>query len=162
MAADVRHQPAPRLRRHEGVCAVDDRGTSRGFTLVYEPEAWVWHKHRRDMSSLRRQIYAYSKGHIAYHLTTWLRDGDARALSHLFLLMPPWRVWQILRIIARQLRGTNTYSLSMLLVEIAGNLVGPFALWQSRRRVTWEARSAPSMRGWLKEDKLTSVVHDAN
>lgn len=113
-----------------------------GFKVIYEPNAWVWHKHRREMSSLRRQIYAYSKGHVAYHLTTWLRDRDARALLHVFVLMPPWRVLQMLRLLGQQLRGTKSYSISMLLLEIAGNLVGPFALWQSRQRVLREGRTS--------------------
>jgi len=47
-----------------------------GYTIVYEPAACVWHKHRRDLPELRRQIFNYSKGHVAYHLTTILRDRD--------------------------------------------------------------------------------------
>src|SRR5687768_11727714 len=39
-------------------------------TIVYDPTAWVWHRHRRDDAALRHQIYSYSKGHVAYHLTT--------------------------------------------------------------------------------------------
>ena len=43
-----------------------------GYTIVYEPAAWVRHKHRRDLPGLRRQLFGYSKGHVAYHLTTLL------------------------------------------------------------------------------------------
>ncbi|RIK41393.1 MAG: glycosyl transferase family 2 [Chloroflexi bacterium] len=112
-----------------------------GFSMVYEPAAVVLHKHRREMAALRRQLYDYSKGHVAYHLTTWLRDGDIRALFHVFCLMPPWRVWQIIRLLINEVRGTNNYSLSLLLLEIRGNLAGAFALWRSRRRVAREGRS---------------------
>src|SRR5205814_10222425 len=59
-----------------------------GYTIVYEPTAWVWHRHRRDRESLKDQIYSYSKGHVAYHLTTWLRDGDRRAFVRLAYSLP--------------------------------------------------------------------------
>lgn len=112
-----------------------------GYALVYEPAAWVWHKHRRDLPALRRQIYAYSKGHVAYHLTTWLRDGDVRGLVHVLCLLPPYRLWQLGGLVWASLRGTKRYPFSLLLLEIAGNLAGPVALWQSRRRVAREGRS---------------------
>ncbi len=113
-----------------------------GYTLVYEPNAVVLHKHRRELSALRRQLYDYSKGHVAYHLTTWLRDGDLRALFHVCCLLPPWRIFQLGKLCWRQLRGDNPYSLSLLALEIRGNLAGPLGLWRSRRRVAHEGRSA--------------------
>lgn len=102
-----------------------------GHTIVYEPAAYVWHRHRRDRASLRRQIYAYSKGHVAYHLTTLLRDGDGRALVRLGYSLP--KVYAA-RTYGR-LRGWSEYPLSLILVEIAGTLAGPFALWRARRKV---------------------------
>ena len=100
-------------------------------TIVYEPTAWVWHRHRSDDRALRHQIYCYSKGHVAYHLTTWLRDGDRRALIRLGYSLPKIylrRSWV-------RLRGWSDYPLSLILVEIAGTLAGPWSLWQARRRV---------------------------
>jgi O-antigen biosynthesis protein len=110
-----------------------------GYTLVYEPEAYVWHKHRRDMAALRRQLYNYSKGGPAYHLTTVLRDGDLRGLYRIIVELPRAFKWRI----KEWLRGRSDYPLSLILLEIRGNLVGPWALWQSRRRVKQEGRSAP-------------------
>jgi len=110
-----------------------------GYTLVYQPEAYVWHKHRRDMPALRRQIYNYSKGHVAYHLTTLLRDRDWRAITRLMLELPRAYVYRI----RSRLRGRSVYPLSMLCIEVLGNLVGPVALWRSRRRVRRQGRSAP-------------------
>lgn len=100
-------------------------------TIVYDPRAWVWHRHRRDDAALRHQIYAYSKGHVAYHVTTLLRERDPRALVRLGYTLPKTyfaRAWS-------RLRGNSEYPLSLILVEIAGSLAGPWALWQSRRRV---------------------------
>lgn len=109
-----------------------------GQAIVYEPSAWVWHRHRTEMASLRRQIYAYSKGHVAYHLTTWWRDGDWRALSRLGWSLPKTylgRAWH-------RLRGHSEYPLSLIALEMLGNLTGPWALWQARRRVRRLGRSA--------------------
>jgi GT2 family glycosyltransferase len=100
-------------------------------TIVYEPTAFVWHRHRRDDRALRHQIRCYSTGHVAYHLTTLLRDGDRRALVRLGYSLPKT---YIRRAFAR-LRGRSDYPLSLILTEIAGTLAGPWALWQSRRRV---------------------------
>lgn len=110
-----------------------------GYSLVYEPNAYVWHRHRRDMKALRRQIYNYSKGHVAYHLTTLLRDHDLRAAAQLALGLPRAHVWKI----KERLRGRSPYPLSLILLELIGNLIGPVALWRSRRRVKREGRSDP-------------------
>jgi GT2 family glycosyltransferase len=108
-----------------------------GFTLVYEPDAYVWHTHLRDHKALRRQIYNYSKGHVSYHLTTLFRDGDRRAIIRLLYELPCSYLMRSLSC----LRGRSDYPFSLILLEIRGNLAGPFALWRSRRRVRREGRS---------------------
>ncbi len=110
-----------------------------GYTLVYQPTAYVWHKHRRDMTALRRQIYNYSKGHVAYHLTTLIRDHDLRALFRLMVELPWTYLWRI----RQRLLGGSDYPLVLVLIEIAGNLAGAWALWRSQRRVKRDGRSAP-------------------
>jgi O-antigen biosynthesis protein len=116
-----------------------------GHPLVYEPSAYVWHRHRRSMPELRRQLYGYSKGHVAYHLTTLLRDGDRRALVRLAQL-PRWYARQLSRWAWARLRGRRHYPLGLILLEILGHAVGPWSLWQSRRRVRREGRSGPPGR----------------
>lgn len=110
-----------------------------GYTIVYEPAAYVWHKHRCGMPALRRQLYNYSKGHVAYHLTTLLRDHDLRGLVRITIELPQLYI----RRINWWFRGWGTYPLSLILLEIAGNLAGPWSLWQSRRRVKREGHSGP-------------------
>ena len=122
-----------------------------GYTLVYRPSAFVWHRHRRSMKALRRQLYNYSKGHVAYHLTTLLRDGDKRALWHLLFHLPKYRLWQFLKyglqfISGSWFRGGDHFPLHLTLIEIWGNLVGPWALWRSRRRVKREGLSQAYIR----------------
>jgi O-antigen biosynthesis protein len=112
---------------------------------------------------LRRQLYDYSKGHVAYHLTTLLCDRDQRAIIRLLGELP----LTYLRRLCGQFRPSNTYPLSLLLLELAGNLAGPWALWQSRRRVKREGRSEPytptplrphPMRSAARADRLGTPV----
>ncbi len=109
------------------------------YTIIYEPTAYVRHKHRSKMSTLRRQIYNYSKGHIAYLLTTAIRDGDMRGLTRIAVVLPGWRLKQIYYCLCD--RKKNSFLL--ILIEIIGNLVGPWALWRSYQRVKREGRSDP-------------------
>jgi glycosyltransferase involved in cell wall biosynthesis len=115
------------------------RTLKAGFAIAYEPTAYVWHEHRRDEEALRRQIYNYSKGHVAYHLTTWMRDHDRRAWVRLLFSLP----LTYLRRMKARLFGGSDYPLSLIFLEIAGSLAGPWALWQSRRRVKREGYSDP-------------------
>ncbi|MDQ4143322.1 MAG: glycosyltransferase [Actinomycetota bacterium] len=101
-----------------------------GHTIVYEPSAYVWHRHRAEMRALRQQLFGYSKGHVAYHLTTLIEDHDLRALVYLGARLPAGH----LRRLVQGLRGDTTYLLRLNLLEIVGNLAGPLAFWQSRRR----------------------------
>jgi GT2 family glycosyltransferase len=110
-----------------------------GLNLVYEPAAWLWHRHRADKRALKRQIFAYSKGHVAYHLTTLLRDGDPRGLIRLLVELP----YAHLTRIVRRLRGKSAYPINLVLLEVWGNLLGPWALLRSHRRVRRQGRSVP-------------------
>jgi GT2 family glycosyltransferase len=134
-----------------------------GYTIAYEPSAYVWHKHRREMRALRNQLYNYSKGHVAYHLTTMLRDRDLRAVGDLMVRLPRWRLKQLASYVRRRLLRRSYYPLGhlgLILLEIKGNLAGPWSLWRSYRRVKREGRSdtyvpmykRTAARGRLQED----------
>ena len=110
-----------------------------GYTVVYEPKAYVWHKHRKTQQALHKQLYGYSKGHVSYNLTTWLRDKDWRGLAQVLLGLPYAHYYRIKEI----LLGRSDYPLSLILLEMRGNLAGPWSLWRSRVRVAKEGRSGP-------------------
>lgn len=110
-----------------------------GYTIAYEPTAFVWHKHRESMSALRYQLYSYSKGHVAYHLTLLLQEQDWRSLKHTFIVLP---VWHIKRII-QKLTGKSRYPISLVLLEAMGNIAGPWSLLRSHQRVRQLGRSLP-------------------
>jgi hypothetical protein len=120
-----------------------------GYTIAYEPSAYVWHKHRREMRALRNQLYNYGKGHVAYHLTTLLRDRDKRAVAQLLVRLPISYRWRLVSSLKRHLSLKRLsyldsgYPLRLILLEARGNLAGPWSLWKSYRRVKREGRSDP-------------------
>lgn len=124
-----------------------------GYTIVYQPTAQVWHKHRRDMKALRRQLYGYSKGIVSYHLTTLLADGDWRIFPTLAIDMPMWYFKRIYYC----LRGWSDYPLSLILLEIAGNLAAPWCLWKSHQRVKREGLSNPDVAVSHQQDRSVEV-----
>jgi GT2 family glycosyltransferase len=107
-------------------------------TVVYEPSAYVWHRHRTTSDALRQQIFDYSKGHVAYQLMTLIHEGDSRALVRLGWSLPKAYV----RRAVERIRRRSDYPLDLIALEICGNLAGPWALWRSRRRVRKLGRSA--------------------
>ncbi|MBE9031288.1 glycosyltransferase family 2 protein [filamentous cyanobacterium LEGE 11480] len=110
-----------------------------GYTMVYKGDAQVWHRHRQTMPALRRQLYNYSKGFVSYNLTTLFQDQDWRVLLNLGFYLPMYHFKRIYQ----RLRGQSAYPIRLTLVEMAGNLAGPWALWRSHKRVQREGRSAP-------------------
>jgi len=98
-----------------------------GGSIVYEPSAMAWHHHRVTHGELKKQIFAYSKGHVAYHLITWLKYRDRRGLHRILVELPSSyasRCWH-------RLRRKSTYPWPLLLTEMVGTLLGPWALWRS-------------------------------
>ncbi len=102
-----------------------------GQRMVYQADAYLWHRHRRDMAALKKQLYNYSKGFISYHLTTVLRDRDYRALGTMLVFLPLYHFKRLLL----WPWGDRAYPLWLILAEIQGNLAGPWSLWRSRQRV---------------------------
>ena len=110
-----------------------------GYTVVYRPESYVWHKHRTTEEALKKQLYGYSKGHVSYNLTTWLRDKDWRGLAQVLLGLPYAHYYRIKEF----LLGRSDYPISLIFLEMRGNLAGPWSLWRSRIRVAKEGHSGP-------------------
>jgi len=100
-----------------------------GHICYYEPGAYVWHKHRRDIKSLYRQLYNYSKGQTSYQLRTLVSDGDKRALWQLLWDLPKWHLGRIFLILS----GRYKYPFRLLLEEVRGNLIGVLAFYKAVR-----------------------------
>ncbi len=110
-----------------------------GYTLVYEPAAFVWHRHRRDLKSLYRQIYGHMVGGTAYHLLLWLQEKDQRGLRQLMYELPRYYI----RHIIDRLKGRHQTPWPLLWSEVKGYFVAYWGYWKSRQLVQQQGRSAP-------------------
>jgi GT2 family glycosyltransferase len=52
----------------------------RGYELVYQPSAIVWHVHRRDNDALRKVLFGYGKGLSAAAFSEFLQPGKVDML----------------------------------------------------------------------------------
>lgn len=104
------------------------RVVSDGFTLVYEPSALVWHTHRRDRASLRRQIYQNGTGFGCYLLAA-ARRKTVRRSSVLKFALKDWFGGWVLKRLVRRGNMPRRYALQ----EFQGALRSPLAYRASRR-----------------------------
>jgi GT2 family glycosyltransferase len=105
----------------------------QGWSIAYEPEAIVWHKHRSEPSALRRQMVGYGSGLSAYafkhllHARTWsmivtaLRHPRASAAT------------ATARPVASPTPGLRS-------AELRGLLTGPASFLTGRRRARKSAQ----------------------
>ncbi len=110
-----------------------------GFTLVYEPSAYAWHRHRRTVPQLRYQIYRQMMGGTAYHLLLWLVDKDSRGLQQLTRSLPRYFTQRIIE----KAQGKSKIPWSFLGIEIAGYLSGIPGYWKSLKAVERQGHSTP-------------------
>ena len=119
----------------------------RGYKLVQQPTALVYHQHRRDYTSLRKQIYHYGTGYTAYLIKSIL-DNPPLLIDLLTKL--PFDFFSILRSRSSQKRKTSIYYPKELnWLELKGRLYGPIGYIQSR----WDVhhiRETPSTSGDLR------------
>ena len=101
-----------------------------GRPLVYEPSAIVWHVHRGEPRSSRRQLFFYGAGLTAF-LTKHLLD--ARTAQAILGRVSPGarRMWGLWRAAAVE----GGAPIRLVLTEAAGMAVGPFAYLCGRRRL---------------------------
>jgi GT2 family glycosyltransferase len=119
------------------------RLVAEGYTLIYEPRAIVWHTHRRDKDSLRRQLYQNGTGFGSYLLTT-ARDGRVSRYAVVKFALRDWFGGWIVRRLLRR----GTLPRRYVLEELHGALYSPFAYRASQRRaaeVTRQQFLAPAL-----------------
>jgi GT2 family glycosyltransferase len=64
------------------------RVLAAGWCCLYQPTAVVYHYHRRDLESLKQQMYAYMRGHVAALLIQFEKYRHWGNLRRLFLGTP--------------------------------------------------------------------------
>jgi GT2 family glycosyltransferase len=107
-----------------------------GGKLVYDPRAICWHQHRRTMDQLRRQMFDYGVGFVAYCTKHAMHDLELGNLSSQMLRR--WvSVWWWKRLIDNTklaLRGRYHFPIHLILIEAMGALRGLTAYRRSARR----------------------------
>ena len=76
----------------------------------------AFHRHRREMVALQRQIYYYMRGFVVALLIQFEQTGDVGNLRHLFLTLPAWYV----RLLVKGWRCGWTERYATIRAEISG------------------------------------------
>jgi hypothetical protein len=102
-----------------------------GMVTVYNPRAYVFHKHRTTMAQLRKQFVNFGCAYAAMLTRIITRDRDRRAIKVLCRNLP--RYYQLQRL-ADSLTGSLPVPAHLVWLRLWGNLIGPFNLWRALRR----------------------------
>jgi glycosyltransferase involved in cell wall biosynthesis len=106
-----------------------------GAALVYRPDVVVRHVHRQTVQELRRQLFDNGR---AYSAAVWACVRRARRRDRVFVLIQfaRWLRWWIAPRLARSLlrRQEARMPARLILVELAGGMLGPLLYRRARRR----------------------------
>jgi O-antigen biosynthesis protein len=102
-----------------------------GHTLVYEPDAYAWHKHRQTMAALCRQWHGYMRSATSYQLLLWLKEKDPRGRRHIFAVLPKY----LRGYVFDRFKGKHQVPWPVVRSEVWGFLCGFWGYYQSVQRV---------------------------
>ncbi|HBY94681.1 MAG TPA: glycoside hydrolase family 2, partial [Chloroflexi bacterium] len=114
-----------------GDTEIFSRILAAGYRIVYDPAALSWHHHRRTWQELLQTIYGYGVGVYALWTRRLLLEGN---LGVLILAWGWFGHYQLPALIRSILRRPGSPPLDMLLAELQGCAMGPWAYFSSRRR----------------------------
>jgi glycosyltransferase involved in cell wall biosynthesis len=128
------------------------RALAKGYRIVYEPAALVWHRHRREWAALRRTIYGYGVGVFAWWTRALLVERELGVLK----LAPRW-FWQhhVRNVIRVLLRRRRRLPLDLVLAEFLGALVGPPSYLRSRWWLRRQGQAAGVMQAGEAAPRMT-------
>jgi GT2 family glycosyltransferase len=105
-----------------------------GWRIVYEPDAQVWHRHRRTDRELRACVFGYGVG--VYGMLTKrlveLRDPGA------LITAGRWLIGPLVKAMAAKIERRPAPRWNIVLAETAGTAFGPFCFLYE----TWRVRRA--------------------
>jgi glycosyltransferase involved in cell wall biosynthesis len=104
---------------------------TQGYRIVYDPAALSWHRHRRTWEELRTAIYGYGVGVYA----AWTRSLLVEREWGVLKLAWAWFRYQIRALLRSLLRRRNATPMDLLLAELRGCAVGPWAYLSLRKRL---------------------------
>lgn len=101
-----------------------------GYRIAYDPEALNWHRHRRTMAELERQVYGYEAAAFAILTKALLFEGNWAAGVH----VAKWTRRQIRALARSLLRRPGATAARMQLAQLRGGIAGPLLYMRARRR----------------------------
>ena len=103
-----------------------------GYRIVYDPAAISWHRHRRTWQELRDAIFGYG-------IAVYAQWTHTLFVEHEFMIprlaLGWFRYKQFPNLMRSLLRFPDRFPLDLLLVELLGCVVGPFAYLRARRNL---------------------------
>jgi hypothetical protein len=106
-------------------------------SAVYRPTALVHHHHRETMSALARQLFGYGVGigalsskYVLDRRSRWSTVLDFQSMLVRWMADGAWKRG-----------GSRTIGVSLMMLQLVGDLIGPFAYVIVRRRHRRSARS---------------------
>jgi hypothetical protein len=118
---DARFGPGTRTRTGDET-DMFARILDAGWLIVYTPDAYVWHRHRRTSREVRSCVFGYGVGLYSMLTKRLVEDRDFGALvtGVRWLLGPP------LKAVRARMAGAPSAPWSVVLSETAGAALGPF------------------------------------
>jgi len=110
-----------------------------GFTVAYAHDALIFHYHRPDMDSLKRQLSGYGRGYIALLTKCMICEPDIR--MGLLRRACGYYVNAIIKRVIMRIFGRGKLPIKFIAAEGIGALQGPIAYLISRKRVQRAERS---------------------
>ncbi len=127
---------------------------AEGLTCRYEPSAVAFHRHRRELPALERQIEGYMRGHVASLLVQYEKYGDLGNLLRVFAALPRGYV----RMAAKGVAGGFDLRHRLLPAEIRGCVSGLRYYLRHRRPRRTAAPRPPSTTEPRSVEPLASAA----
>ncbi|EGD60006.1 glycosyl transferase family 2 [Novosphingobium nitrogenifigens DSM 19370] len=102
-----------------------------GYRIAYDPRALNWHRHRRTMAELEKQMFGYECGSFAIITKGALFERDPRALAQLLRWMQGNLPWMV-RSLHKRRNGKLPFNTARTLAR--GALAGPWRYLQARAK----------------------------
>ncbi|MEY9888992.1 GT2 family glycosyltransferase [Catenulispora sp. MAP5-51] len=135
---DISLGPGTKARAGEDLLALFST-VATGSRLVYQPDAVVWHHHRRNREALAAQAFGYGVGLGAYLTAAVVREP---AMLPALLRRLPRGLAYALRNSAPDRDDRSAWPARLAALERRGMLCGPAAYlrgrWQARNQPRWE------------------------
>jgi len=112
------------------------RALASGSVAYYQPDALVWHRHRRDITGLKRQLRDNGRSFGTYLFTRWVAarrgSGPVTPGEVVGYALRIWLAWRFGRVLRRLLKR-DQLSLPLQVAEWTGVLQAPWAYVATQR-----------------------------